>query len=91
MRGLGTADRSALAVGGLQPGDVELHHLQHRLHDPLRLGGIGIAQQLRQYARHDLPRDAVAVPEPAASLDRTAGRQRVPQPVDLRLIGAGRS
>src|SRR5580704_14989039 len=71
-----------------QSGDVELHHLQHRLHDPLGLGGVGVAEQFQQHLRHDLPRDAVAVLEPAAAIDQAAGRQRVPQPVDLGLIGA---
>jgi hypothetical protein len=48
-------------VGPLQPGDVELNHLQHRLHRPLRAGTIGTAEELRQRGRDDLPREAIAV------------------------------
>src|SRR3712207_457893 len=71
----------------LEPGDLDLLHLQHRLHDPFALFAIGLSEQLRQTLRHDLPREAIFVLEPAA-LDRLAAvrSQGGPEPVDLRLI-----
>jgi len=42
---------------------------------------------LRQDDRRDLPRDAVAVWQPAAAVDCAAFGQPVPKPVDFRLIG----
>src|SRR5450631_2130500 len=82
--------RGGLALIGLfQRGDVELDHLHHRLNSPLGAGGIGTAQMLHQRGRHDLPRYAVTVLQPAATFDRPAiGGQPVPQAIDLSLIGA---
>ena len=50
----------------LQLGDVDLAHLQHRLHCPSPSLGVGIARQLVQAPRNDLPGKAVSVLEPAA-------------------------
>jgi two-component system response regulator (stage 0 sporulation protein F) len=76
------------AVGGaLQRSDVDLDHRHHRLEGPLRPARVGVGQQLGEPSRHDLPREAELVLEPAA-LDRltAVGGERVPQAVDLRLI-----
>src|SRR5438270_250009 len=44
------------AVGGtLQLGDVELAHLQHRLHRTPGPTRVGVGEQLEQPPRHDLP------------------------------------
>jgi len=73
-------------MGRLQTGDVELAHPEHRLHHPLGLGGVAIAEQLRQHGRHDLPGQAEAVLEPTATLRRTAIGKSVPQSVDRGLV-----
>ena len=71
----------------LQLGDLDLAHLEHRFHRPASALGIRITQQLAQPARDDLPRDAPAILEPATRPGLAAvRRQRVPQPVDLRLV-----
>src|SRR5437868_4473759 len=75
-------------MGGLETCDIELDHLQHRLHDALRLGRIGVAEQFRQYPRHDLPGDAEAILQPAAPLDGAADRKPIPKPVDFCLVRA---
>ena len=46
--------------------DVELLHAEHRLHRALGASRIGIAEQLRERPRHDLPREAEAILQPAA-------------------------
>ena len=50
----------------LKRADVELLHFEHCLHHALRFFRVGIAQQLPQLRRHDLPRQAEFVLEPAA-------------------------
>src|SRR5690242_53098 len=74
---------SASVARLLQRGDVELAHLQHRRHDALRPRGIGVARELDHLARHDLPRDAELVLQPAAvaGLAAVDGELR-PQRVD---------
>src|SRR5437773_6807282 len=72
-------------LGPLQALDVELLHLHHRLHDALRYCGIGIAEELRQRGRNDLPRQAELVLEPAAHLLLSAGGELLPLLVDLFL------
>src|SRR5216684_421295 len=72
-------------LGPLEAFDVDLLHLHHRLHDALRDCGIGIAQELRQSGRNDLPRQAELVLEPAAHLLLSAGGELLPQLVDLFL------
>jgi len=73
----------------LQPFDVELDHPEHGLHRALRAGGIGAAEIFWQRSRHDLPRYAVAILQPAALFSLAAVRQqRVPEPINLGLIGA---
>src|SRR6185503_12177613 len=54
------------AIGLLELRDVEPGLLEHRLHRPLRAFGIRSADQLVELARHDLPRDAEPVLQPAA-------------------------
>src|SRR6476659_2817111 len=81
--------RLRLRGGALKRRDVELLHLQHRLHHAVRLGAIRIAEQARQRGRNDLPGDAELVLEPAALLDLSAGAEPVPEVVHLRLRLAG--
>ena len=71
----------------LELGDIDLAHLEHRLHGAARTLRIGISNQLVQLARHDLPRQAESVLEPSAR-PRLASvrRERIPQPVDLLLV-----
>src|SRR6266487_6985270 len=57
---------SPLLVSLLQARDVELVHLEHRLHDPSRPCRILVLQHLAQHRGDDLPRHPVLVPEPAA-------------------------
>ena len=68
------------AVGGaLQGGDVDLAHREHRLHrapGPLRVDVRG--EELIHAGGHDLPRDAVAVLEPAARAPRRRRRRASP-------------
>src|SRR5713226_5095792 len=72
-------------LGPLEAFDVDLLHLHHRLHDALRDCGIGIAQELRQSGRNDLPRQAELVLDPAAHLLLSAGGELLPQLVELFL------
>src|SRR5262245_42329025 len=73
------------AVRPLQPRDVDLLHLEHRVHDPLRLRGIGIAEHLAEHRGRDLPGQPVPVLEPAARALLAAGGQPVPVVVHLVL------
>src|SRR5919204_2136053 len=73
------------SVGALQRLDLELAHLQHRAHHALRLLRIGVADQLQEDGRHDLPRDSVLVLQPAARSLLAAFRELLPQLVDLFL------
>src|SRR5687768_12731482 len=54
------------ALGGLDPGDVDLLHRHHRFHDPLGGRLVGIFHSFHQGARHDLPGKAPLVLAPAA-------------------------
>src|SRR5262245_39393072 len=60
--------RSSAGKGFLQLGDVDLLHLQHRLHDPVGLLAVGIARHLGHEGGDDLPGEAILVLEPAALL-----------------------
>jgi hypothetical protein len=74
--------------GGLRPfqrRQVDLAHLQHRLHDALRLVGIFVHQHLRQRFRDDLPREAELVLEPTAGSLFAALGKLAPEVVDLLL------
>ena len=62
--------------GPFQRRDVELLHLQHRLHGALRLLPVRIAHHLDQRRRHHLPRQAELVLEPAALLRRRVAALR---------------
>ena len=42
-------------VGLLESRDVDLVHLQHRVHDPFRFCGVLVRQHLDQHHRNDLP------------------------------------
>src|SRR5690349_21351508 len=60
-----TLDMSGLC-GALELVDLDLPHAEHRLHHALRLLGIGVTEQLRQHARHDLPGESEPVLQPSA-------------------------
>ena len=81
-------ERGRAGVGALELGDVELHHLEHRGGGAARGRAIRVRHQLDEPARHDLPRHAVTVLQPAALLDLAARGECVPQPIDLRLVRA---
>src|SRR5499427_7753100 len=84
--------RNAARSGRLRPSqgrDVDLAHLQHRAHDPLRRFGISVHQHLGQRSREDLPREAELVLEPAAVALFTVLCQRAPEVVDLLLRFTG--
>src|SRR6185295_14160775 len=82
------ADRLA-AISRLEPGDVELAHLEHRLHRPLGGRGIVAREQLVEPSRDNLPRQPEPVLQPAARSGlAAAGGERVPVAVDLGLVGA---
>ena len=77
--------RDPLGRRSLELVDLDLPHLQHRRHDPLRLLLVWIGDQLDQALGDDLPRDAEPVLQPAArALLPTLG-QRAPVGVDLFL------
>src|SRR5262245_43520134 len=82
--------RRALSfIRPLQTFDIELDHPEHRLHGPLRAGGIRTTEIFRQRARYDLPRYAEAILQPATLAGLAAIReQRVPETIDLGLVGA---
>src|SRR4051794_494877 len=76
-------------VGAPEPVDVDLAHRHHGLHGAAGALAVGAAEEFGQRPGHDLPGQAVAVLEPAASPRRAAvAREGVPEPVDLRLVRA---
>src|SRR5262245_64049131 len=82
----GIARRIALArVRPPQGLDVELLHLQHRRHHPLRFRRVLVPHQLEQRGGADLPRDPELVLEPAALDFLPAGGELGPEVVDFRL------
>src|SRR5712671_2483042 len=84
----GSRRRLAL-IGAPQAVDGELDHSNHRPHRALGAGLVGPADILSPSGRHDLPRYAVAILEPAALVGLTAiGKQGIPEPIDLGLVGA---
>src|SRR5262245_44475798 len=74
-------------VSGLELRDIDLRHLQHRLHRALRAVPVWALEELVQPLRDDLPRQAEAVLQPtahavfAATLDEGA-----PVAVDFGLV-----
>src|SRR5258708_31243162 len=64
--------RRLALIGAPQAVDVELDHAHHRLHRALRAGLVGSAEIFWQRGRHDLPRHAVAILQPAALLGSSA-------------------
>ena len=52
-------------ASGLDLGDVDLLHSQHRLHRAFGPGRIGITERFQKLFRHNLPGNAVAVLQPA--------------------------
>src|SRR5438105_11439633 len=67
--------------------EVDLLHLQHRLHGPLGPFLVGAVQHLLHPLRGDLPRQAVPVLQPAAhALLAAVLSERVPEVVDLLLV-----
>ena len=78
--------RRHAVCGALELVDHDLPHLQHRGDRALRALRVGVGDQLVEDARHDLPRDAVAVLEPAARTLLPSIGERVPETVDLVLV-----
>jgi amino acid efflux transporter len=79
-------DLGRAVEGPLQRRNVELLHLEHGLHRSPGLLLVGIAQQPRQRARHDLPGQPEAVLQPAAPAGfASVGRQAIPVVVHLIL------
>src|SRR3954468_2632711 len=77
------------AVGGAaQRRDVDLAHLQHRLHGAAAALVAGRAQQLVHALGPDLPGQAEAVLEPPARALLPAVAELLPVVVDLGLVGA---
>src|SRR5207245_1816257 len=72
-------------VGSPQLGDVDLFHLQHRRHDPLRLLGVFVLQHLAQDRGNHLPRQAEFVLEPPALDFLAAGGELLPEMVHFLL------
>src|SRR6476469_2103737 len=86
------APRSGLGRNALerlaQLRDVELGHLEHGLHGPFGGGRVATAQVVVQLSRHDLPRDAEAILQPAAHTRlAAAGLERLPVVIYLGLVG----
>ena len=76
-----------LIIGLLQRVDIQLYHLHHGFHHALGFFSILIVDHLRQDVRHDLPRDAKFVLQPATLHRLAAVRdQGVPQTVDFGLV-----
>src|SRR5437762_10786457 len=65
--------------------DVDLVHLQHRVHNALRLRRVFVRQHLDQYGGNDLPRQTEFVPEPTASAFFAAKGEFRPKIIDLFL------
>src|SRR3989442_12038319 len=65
-------------VRALEPSDVDLLHLQHRLHDSLGLHRILVTQELPEDRRNDLPGETVPVLQPAALALLAARGELVP-------------
>jgi hypothetical protein len=80
--------RGSAPIGGsLHRGDIDLLHLEHRLHGAPGSARIGVLQQRDQLPGDDLPGQAEPVLEPAALARRAAVRgQRVPIIIDLGLV-----
>src|SRR5580658_1349154 len=88
LRGPCGARRSRAGVRFLLSGDIQFSHLLHGRHGALRPGRILVTQQLGKSRRHHLPRQAVAVLEPAAAPFSACGGKFLPQTVDLCLAVA---
>jgi hypothetical protein len=77
-----------LRDGPVQVGDDDLSHAIHRLGGRRGAGPIGIADQLEEPVRDDLPAQAEAVFAPAALRFLAAAGQPLPVVVDFLLISA---
>src|SRR5436190_19263437 len=76
---------SSLVVRVLERFDLDLVHLEHRLHHAVDAFGVPVGQHLIEHARDDLPGHTEAVREPATRIRISTLRQRVPVMVDLLL------
>src|SRR5688572_26593451 len=73
--------------GAFQLGNIELFHLQHRLHRPARLLRVLVAEQFAHHGWQYLPREAEFVLEPAARTFLAAARSEFgPEVINLILI-----
>src|SRR3989441_13267284 len=85
-----TSPRSSLLVGLPEGRDVDLAHLEQRLHYLSRVPGSRVSHHLPERGRNDLPRHAEAILEPAARTFFPAVRKPLPGVVELFLRVAGR-
>src|SRR5690242_18383241 len=77
--------RWLLRLGRFENCDVELVHLEHRLHHSPRFRGVLAVKKITQHGRNDLPGYAELVLEPATALLLAVCGELLPQVVDLRL------
>src|SRR2546423_8820856 len=80
----------AAPVSALERGEIELAHLQQRLHDFRGVPLFRVGQHLAQRGRNDLPRHAEAILEPAARSWFATVCEPRPEFADLLLGLAGR-
>jgi len=80
-------DPRGTCIGSLELRDVELRHLEHRLHRALRAVAVRALEHLVELLRDDLPRQAEAILEPAARAGLAAAvDESVPVAVDFGLV-----
>ena len=81
---------SLAAARRLDPGDVDLFHLHHRVKHAPGDGGVRIGDPFHQSNRRNLPGHAPFVPAPAAlALFAAIADDRVPVTVGFGLVGGG--
>ena len=84
-RSLGHWSARRPRIRALQRWNVDFLHLEHRLHDPVRLVTIRIAQHLAENRRVHLPGQSVLVLEPSARTFLAARGELLPELVDFLL------
>lgn len=85
IAGQGRSSSLFLLVGRFETGDIELGHLEHCLHHPVRFHRILVQHQLPEDRRDDLPGETVFVLEPAALILSAALGELLPEIVHLVL------
>src|SRR5262249_24521670 len=72
-------------ISALDCGDVEFFHFQESVNDALGLHGIRICHHLRYDRRHDLPRQAIFILQPATGALLAVLRKPAPEIIDIGL------